>query len=246
MKKLLPLFLFLAGALVLGAVFFFIAKSTKETPSPEEVAETAPETPLADRPIASLTPSADGHWLTMSITKIKIAAKSLDYTLLYSLPDGRSQGVPGSVSLAGTVSIERKLLLGSESSGKYRYDEGVQEGTLTLKFRDDSGKLVAKLSTPWHLQGAVSEVTSTDGNFKVRFKKAPAKTFFVTMSTFGLPADSPAELVAGPWGVFSSSKTALSGTPQLSGATVVYRYSGGKWTLIKTTTPDLGIFIGTK
>ena len=230
----------------MGAVFYFIAKSTKETPAPEAT-ETAPDIILADRPIATLIPTADGHYLAMSITKLdKITAKTLDYELLYSLPDGRTQGVPGSITLSGNTPIERKLLLGSESSGKFRYDEGVEQGTLTLKFRDANGKLAAKFMSLWHLQGSVSEVSSTDGSFRLTFKKAPAKTFFVTMNTFGIAVDVPAELTAGPWGVFSSSKSALTGTVQMSSVSTIYRLSGGKWVQIKTTTPDLGIFIGTK
>jgi len=66
-------------------------------------------------------------------------AASMDYELIYSTSDGGQQGVPGTVKLTGT-DIDRPLLLGSESSGKYRYDAGVEQGTMTLKFRDASGK----------------------------------------------------------------------------------------------------------
>lgn len=244
MKKLLPLILLLGGVLVLGAVFFFIAKSTKETAAPEEESEMAPEVALSDRPIAKLTPSADGHWLTMNIEKIKIAAKSLDYELLYSLPDGRTQGVPGSINLAGSELIERKLLLGSESSGKFRYDEGVTQGTLTLKFRNDKGKLVAKFATVWHLQGSATDITSVDGKLKLTLKKVPIKTFFITMETFGLPEGAPEGITTGPWGIFSSATTKLSGTLDL-GTPKSYRYSGTKWVEVTPANFDFGIFVGT-
>ncbi len=243
MKKLLPLILLLAGALVLAAVFFFIAKSTKETPSPEDQSEVAPEVALPQRPIASLTPSADGHWLTMNIEKIKIQAKSLDYELLYNLPDGRTQGVPGSIAL-GDGNIERKLLLGSESSGKFRYDEGVTQGTLTLKFRNDQGKLIAKFSTVWHLESAQTEISSVDGKLNMTLKKAPAKGYFVTMETFGLPDGAPEGITAGPWGVFSSVVTKLSGSISL-GTPKAYLYSGTKWIEVTSANFDLGIFVGT-
>lgn len=244
MKKLLPLILLFGGILVLGAVFFFIAKSTKETPAPEEESEIAPEVVLADRPIATLTPSADGHWLVMNIDQIKITAKSLDYELLYSLPDGRTQGVPGSINLAGSELIERKLLLGSESSGKFRYDDGVTQGTLTLKFRNDQGKLVAKFATVWHLQGSVADITSVDGKLKLTLKKAPTKTFFITMETFGLPDGAPEGVTAGPWGIFSSASTKLSGTLDL-GTPKSYRFSGTKWVEVTSSNFDFGIFVGT-
>lgn len=244
MKKYLPLILFAVGLLVLGAVFYFIARSTKETSAPEEE-EALMEVVLADRPVASLTPSDDGHWLTLKIEKIKIDAVSLDYELLYSLPDGRTQGVPGSINLKSAGDIERKLLLGSESSGKFRYDEGVEEGTLTIKFRNDNGKLVAKFSTKFHLQSNTKEISSVDGKIKVTLSKTPVKTFFVTMETFGVYADPPASLRVGPWGVFSSGTAKISGKVDL-GSTKVLRASGTKWEeLTSGVTTDLGIFIGT-
>ncbi len=243
MKKYLPLILFAIGLLVLGAVFFFITRSTKDTEAPEEEALT--EVVLADRPVATLTPSDDGHWLTLKIEKIKITAVSLDYELLYTLPDGRTQGVPGSINLKTGGDIERKLLLGSESSGKFRYDEGVEEGTLTLKFRNDDGKLVAKFSTKFHLQSNTKELSSVDGKFKITLTKTPVKTFFVAMETFGVYTDPSSTVKSGPWGVLSSATTKLAGKVQLDTARI-FRASGTKWEeLTGGTTADLGIFIGT-
>jgi len=244
MKKYLPLILFAIGLLVLGAVFYFIARSTKGTDAPEEESALT-EVVLADRPVTTLTPSDDGHWLTLKIEKIKITAVSLDYELLYSLPDGRTQGVPGSISLKSAGAIERKLLLGSESSGKFRYDEGVEEGTMTIKFRNDDGKLVAKFSTKFHLQSNTKELSSVDGKIKVTLSKIPTKTFFVTMETFGILADPPAALRAGPWGVFSSSSAKLPGKVTLDSAKI-FLASGTKWEEVSAgATVDLGILIGT-
>jgi hypothetical protein len=244
-KKFLPIILLVVGILVLGAVFFLIARSTKEGSAPEDESEQVAEVALADRPVASLIPTSDGHYLVMKIEKIKIPAKSLDYELLYSLPDGRMQGVPGTINLTGETTIERKLLLGSESSGKFRYDEGVSQGTLTLKFRNDLGKLVAKFSTVWHLQGSVTEVTSADDKVKLTLKKAPIKTFFVTMETFGLPVDAPAEVTVGPWGIFSSNTAKLAGTLDL-GSAKTYYLSGSKWIELTPGSFIQGIFIGTE
>ena len=74
---------------------------------------------------------------------------------------GIQQGVPGTAKLDGG-DIERKMLLGSESSGKFRYDEGVKGGTLTLRFRNSKGRLIGKLSTEFTLTSpkkGVFEVT---------------------------------------------------------------------------------------
>jgi hypothetical protein len=137
-KKYLPIALVVLGLLVLVAVYFLVIKGgTDEVAEDDESALV--EVSLADSPVASLTPTADGHWLNMVVTKLNPMvemhnAATMDYELLYKLPDGRTQGVPGTIKLTGQESIENDLLLGSESSGKFRYDEGVEQGTFTLRF----------------------------------------------------------------------------------------------------------------
>lgn len=202
LKKFLPIILFALGILVLVLVFVFVKKGkepvTDETNIVTEVA-------LSDRPFASLTPSSDGHYLTLKIEKITLSkVASLDYELLYTLPDGRTQGVPGTVDLKGTTEIERKLLLGSESSGKFRYDEGVEEGSLTVRYRDSKGKLLAKFSTKFHFQSTDLDLTSVDGVFTYTLENKPKGMFFVTMETFGFIKGGPESVTSGPYGIFAS------------------------------------------
>jgi hypothetical protein len=212
-KKFLPLILLGLGILVLVLVYFFVIRKPAEEETTEED-QGLVEVSLKDRPITSLTPSADGHWLKLKIEKIKVSAKTLDYELLYQLPDGRTQGVPGTVKLTGEDSFTRDLLLGSESSGKFRYDEGVEEGTLTLRFRNDKGKLLAKFSTKFHLQSNTKEISSTDGKLKANLNKL-SKAFFVTMEVFGVPG-SIENAKTGPYGIFTSSSVELPGEVKLS------------------------------
>lgn len=241
MKRYLPLLLFLIGVLVLAGVYFFVLRkpATEETEEEESLIEVS----LIDRPIASLTPKEDGHWLKLRIEKLLSGAKSLDYELLYTLPDGRTQGVPGTITLKGESEIERDLLLGSESSGKFRYDEGVETGMLTLRFRNEKGKLLAKFSTKFHLQFATKELTSVDKKFAYTPDKVPSKTYFVTMETFGIPEAPPGEVSVGPYGIFSSGKVAYPGSLKLTGGTV-YVYEGASWAKIDGgESSDIGIFI---
>lgn len=170
MKKYLPIILFVVGLLVVVGVYFFVIKGKSTGESTEDL--IVAEIPVGERPSASLTPSMDGHWLKMKVEDIKVkGAASMDYELLYKISDGRTQGVPGTIQLEGQSSIERNLLLGSESSGKYRYDEGVESGSLTLRFRNSSGKLLGKLSTDWTL-------------------KLVGKNWEVTMNTFAKDGES--------------------------------------------------------
>lgn len=167
MKKYWPIVALLAGILVVAGVYFFVIKGgSKTSDNMSEEDQSVAEIPQDQRPSASLIPSMDGHWLKMKIEGIKVqGAASMDYELLYKIADGRTQGVPGTIQLNGQTSIERNLLLGSESAGKYRYDDGVESGTLTLRFRNSSGKLLGRLSTDWTLSMSGKNYTVSMNNF---------------------------------------------------------------------------------
>jgi len=188
-KRYLPIILFLIGLLFFGGVIAFVKSrgSTSQTTEEESVAEL----PMSQRPFTSLSPTKIaangnyGHWLTLNIKNINVpGAKTVEYLLEYTIEDGRTQGVPGQVELKGQ-DIQRDLLLGSESSGKFTYDKGVEKGKLTLKFRDSKGKLIGKLLTDFHLQTNTTEITSVDGSYKVTLPKIIKGVYFVTMKTFG-------------------------------------------------------------
>ena len=68
MKKFLPIILFLIGLLVIGGVFVFI-RGRNSGGENEDKEKALLNVPLEERPILSLTPSDDGHWLKMKIDK---------------------------------------------------------------------------------------------------------------------------------------------------------------------------------
>ena len=219
MKKFLPFILIGSGLIIILVVVFFIAKGMKggsATPTQEDT--NVPELPQSEWPVVSLTPTgnpavkgSDGHWLDFKVQKINVSgATSMDYELVYNTTDGGQQGVPGTVKLDGT-DIDRPLLMGSESSGKYRYDAGVEQGTMTLKFRDAGGKLIGKLSTDFHLQSGETSLTSIDGNFTYELDKVAKGVFFVTMKTFADPAASVVVVSQNGYSVFASDGKAHSG-----------------------------------
>lgn len=250
MKKYLPFILLGAGVLLLiGMIFFVKSRNKEEVVEEEEVAEI----PFDLRPVASLTPSEDGHWLKMVVEKIVFDAASMDYELLYYLPDGRAQGVPGTIKLTGQDSIERDLLLGSESSGKFRYDEDVEEGTLTIRFRNEKGKLTGKLITDFTLKVDVEEVVSVDGNFTYKFSESPQDVYYVVMSTFGVPTNPPSDVQSGPYGLFSSIDSEetkaddLTGTAKVKGYTPYLHVETDEWVIHEDDSPlesTSNIFIG--
>ena len=216
-----------------------MVKNQKTTLVEEE--EKVAEIPFDKRPVVSLIPSEDGHWLKLIVEKLSFPANSLDYELLYTLPDGRTQGVPGTVSLSGIDVLERDLLLGSESSGKFRYDEGVEKGVLTLRFRDDKGKLLGKLTDNFRLFNDIEEVASDDLSFKYTFDKTPKGVYFVVVSSFGVPKMPSFEVKSGPYGIFSSSDDKFPGEVEVSGTPFIYQ---NDWIELKDTkSDDIGIFV---
>lgn len=249
-SKYVPFVLVGIGIIAVVGVFVSIGGSNKQSASPTPIAEeVAPEIPFDQRPYVSLTPRTDGHWLKLSIMGVNkvVGSATVDYILEYKTSADVNQGVPGTVQLSGITNIDRDLLLGSESSGKFRYDDGVSKGSLTLRFRDKSGKLLGRLSTDFHLQDYKNtSITSVDNAFSYTFDKAPKKGYFVTLSTLGLPEGVKGEIAEGPYGVFTSETSAFPGKVTLSGTTL-YRWGDAKWNTLKGgTSSDLGIFVSTK
>jgi len=246
LKKYLPFLVLVVGFLVLLFAIVTVKKRAsvkEEVPSDQE--ENVPEIPFDKRPFTSLIPSKDGHWLKLKVEDIKVQAASLDYEILYQLPDGRTQGVPGTVKLTES-NFERDILLGSESSGKYRFDEGVKNGTLTLKFRDDKGKLVGKLSTDFALLSDTRELNSFDSKFKYVLDEMPKGAFFVVMETFGVKIKPQFTLASGPYGVFASLDKKFSGKVSLEGDSVYY-LEGDSWVKIdEGKASNIGIFASQK
>ncbi len=211
-KKYLPFILLGVGILVFVGVVLMIRRNQNTDTTQVEDGPVA-ELPADQRPTAELLPKSDGHWLKLKITNIdKVkGVSSMDYELIYKVASGQTQGVPGTIPLNGQTSIDRDLLLGSESSGKFRYDVGVETGTLTLRFRDGKGKLLGKLSTDWHFQTGTTALTSVDGKFKYTLEKSATGVWFVTMQTFGEPEAGSAVVTSNGYSIFASDGLAHSG-----------------------------------
>ncbi|HET7098925.1 MAG TPA: hypothetical protein VFI61_01670 [Patescibacteria group bacterium] len=217
MKKYLP-FILLGFGLLAVIFVVILVKNSKNTNTEDENEAAVPEIPVEQRPVVALiptnnpaVPNSDGHWLDFKVQKINVlGAASMDYELIYSTASGGQQGVPGTVKLDGN-DVDRMLLLGSESSGKFRYDTGVEQGTMTIRFRDGKGKLIGKLSTMFHLQSDVTELTSVDGVFKYTLDKIAKGVFFVTMQTFKDPEAGMAVISQNGYSVFASDSKPHTG-----------------------------------
>lgn len=231
MKKNYLIILGVIGiVLILGGLLLWRSRGAKEPPTLEPEGVLI-ETTLEERPYITLTPSSDGHWLTIEVSRIQ-NADSLEYELLYNTASGATQGSINTVQLKGETSYSKKILLGSESSGHYKFDEGVTQGSLTVRLRGGPG--TRKFVTDFHLQQGEDELTSIDGNFSIE-GTFPANNFYVTMMTIGLPGDFKSGVIAGPYEAFSSgANTVKNGKVEItlseeSEIAKLYSWSGTAW-----------------
>lgn len=242
MKKNYIIILAVVGIILIlgGGFLFWRSRSAKEPLPTLEPEGVLVETALEERPYITLTPSSDGHWLTVDVSRIQ-DAESLEYELLYDTESGATQGSINSVKLEGETDYSKKILLGSESSGHYKFDEGVTQGNLTVRLR--GGKGTRKFVTDFHLQQGDEELTSIDGNFTLEGTFSQS-TFYVTMMTIGLPGEFEGEVIAGPYETFSSgASTVKNGTvslklPEGTEQAELYSWSGTKWVDEKAETED--------
>lgn len=220
MTKKISLVLIGGAILILVLAVMVVSKSLKggvpkSTPKEEEM---IPELPQAEWPLVTLAPVTDpkipnslGHLLKLKVQKINVkGAETLDYLLVYSTSTGGQQGVPGTVKLTGGE-VDRNLLLGSESSGKYRFDPGVNQGTITLTFRDGNGKSLGKVVSDFHLQTNEATLTSIDGKFTYTLDKVAKGVYFVTMPTFLEPDPDAVVVWKDGYGVFASDELPHTG-----------------------------------
>lgn len=247
MNKILPILVIVVIGLGIigGAAWYFLLRSGPTTPQEtnQEEEETVKELPLEQRPYTTLTPSKDGHSLHLHLERMPSDINSFDYELGYKTASGVNEGVTGYIKLSSDKTIDRDLLLGSCSSGKCRYHEGVEYGTITLKLRDREGKLTYRLTGGFHLQSNTKELNLPDQGFEFS-SNTSSKNFYVTMSTIGLPAKAPGQVSAGPVGVFTSGKSKISGKVNLENSGTLYNWTGSSWVKLENSTAaSLGTFI---
>ncbi len=185
----------------------------------EEDEPLAKTIPVADLPYATLNPHADGYRLDVKISNIK--SPHFGYQVIYTaiLPNGNSveRGAgTRDADLQGKSEIVKEndsaVVFGSASSGKFRYDEGVENGQLEVTYRDGKGKATGRAQTEWHLQSAkkYTEYTSMDNGVKFIPTGKPSG-YFLIMNTLGVPAAVPGTILTGPYAVLNSGTTKLGG-----------------------------------
>ena len=146
-------FILISGLLLTACGSKQTAAPSPPTPTPRLV-----EIPIEQRPIISLSPRNDGHMLFLKLTNVPNSISAIEYEVIYTAKDGNMEIEKGLGDTIKDISstIERKLLLGTESCTngcKYKYDEGVNGGTISLKFANKNGQ-ISTYESSFSLQSA--------------------------------------------------------------------------------------------
>jgi hypothetical protein len=183
------------------------ATTSKITPTP---APKLVEMPVSERPYISMVPRDDGHMIYLKISKISKDINAIEYEVLYTAVDGTSEiekGLGDTIKEV-TENIERKLLLGTESCTngcKYKFDEGVSGGTITLSFINKNGQ-ISTFESPFVLKSSASlkkegELKLSTENFSVKPKsKITGSDFFILQKNY-----------QGGYSVFSNGNNSIVG-----------------------------------
>ncbi len=192
MKKIIPITIALVVVISLF-LFFFLNRGKKSATNPtakstqisKEIELTADELPTI-----SLIPRTDGHELKFKVSNISSKFSTAEYELIYTAKDDNleiEKGVSGTIKL-DTTNFEKDLLLGTSSCTngcKYKYDEGINGGILTLTLTTDN-KEYFTFETPFVLKTSTEinkekNLSLTQENFSIKGTVTGKNDFFIVI-----------------------------------------------------------------
>lgn len=223
MKKKLPVFLIIILVLIIGFLgwkFLIKKKPAEETgkttakPKIEAINQLA----LEKRPYIIIEPKSKtkpqdlGHWITITIDKAD-DYQTVEYDVEYQTGN-LIQGFMHRIDFSKeSLPVSKEGFFGSESKGKYKYDEEVKGGSTLFKFFKDSINYDA-LKTYFNLQNKAEQdgvFTSNDGKatLEVGPRDLSSGDYLVIASTLGLPAEVEARVISEPYGFYSHQPAGL-------------------------------------
>lgn len=189
----------LSFVVIAAAVYFlFIFQAgPKELKRGEQEGELKDisEIQLKDKPYITLTPTADGAEIIISIENMSYF-DNIEYDLTYNADNPQKPGekIPrGSTNSGGINTKDEKfktsLLLGTASRGVRSPDRGIVDGKLTLRlFKGDA---VYESETEWNLfeiGSAKTTITLQQEQIKLEVPQTLGKTYWVILAdTVGIP-----------------------------------------------------------
>ncbi|MBI2641817.1 hypothetical protein HYW87_04480 [Candidatus Roizmanbacteria bacterium] len=139
---------------IIGGIFLFVIlsvvvytrfnRSTPKTESETEVLPTEDVIPTVDSSVeVNLVSSSVGREVVLQLRKIPRGTESIDYELSYQTKQQGLQGVIGTITLdEGEDEYDKRLTLGTCSSGTCVYHQVEGSIRLSLKFTGDYGEKI--------------------------------------------------------------------------------------------------------
>lgn len=225
------------------------------------------ELSIAQRPFVTLTPTANGAEIIISIENMS-NFDNIEYELTYLADNPTSPGDRIERGSTGTdvntkdEKYKKSILLGTASRGVSNPDKGIGEGKLTLHlFKKD----VEYLSeTKWDLMQigvSTNQIKDRDGNFSLKIPAFTKDYFAILADTVGVPQKGEFDItkVKLPvYGVFSVApkfvkKADLSVKSDDAGSKLyIYNHQDASWStsdatvaggLLKTQIENLATFV---
>lgn len=125
--------------IIVVGLLFFRGKGAQEksTGSPEPTEMVIPT--LDSSVKVDLTSALGGKEVLLAIKSIPTGTQTIDYELSYQTRQQGLQGVIGTITLDNDSSYEKRITLGTCSSGKCVYHDIVGKIKVTLKFTGNYG-----------------------------------------------------------------------------------------------------------
>ena len=196
-------------------------------------------------PKSKIEPKSLGHWVTFTVDNIG-RFKQLEYEFEYTT-GSMIQGGLGRIDFTKErPPVSKEIAFGSESKGKYKYDEGVYTGQFTFTFSNGED---AALRTDFNLQNAGENngiFTTPDNKAELRTgKELKSGDYLIIASTLGLPGPVNGKVIAGPYGFYADSSRSLTNSTLIfngaeENAKILF-WDGKKWQELTTQALNEGV-----
>lgn len=146
MKKILIVLLIV---IIAGFGFVVFSANKKDSSEEEDSKPTIALPTVTDNVKVDLSTKENNKVVVLKISGIPSGIELVEYEITYTTGDALPRGVLGKITVSGEKEILRDdIVLGTCSSGKCVYDQGVTEVNLSLKFNSSSGSSVFHKTYP--------------------------------------------------------------------------------------------------
>ena len=215
-KKNIYLIASISLVVIAVAVYFLFIfqKATKEIETDEgsSFVESIEKIDAANKPFVTLTPTADGAEIIVSIENMSYFDR-IEYELTYQADNPQVAGEKiqrGSVETDVDTSQEKykkSLLLGTASRGVRSPDTGITDGQLALHlFKGDTEYLSETKWDRFEIGTSGGEIFDSTGNFSLDVPRLSKNHWVIIADTVGIPPNgqvSPSDVLLPVYGTYS-------------------------------------------